>query len=579
MHHLFVSSTILYASGHLNLIDDSNSSSPQGHCSAMSYFNVSVVLNMHREAPYLRATLLSLNACAQEARAAGLRCELVAVFDRADELTKCVFNESIMSGFHACVAIDVDVGSLGLARNAGIGRARGEFIWTADADDLVSRNSIVHLYRTAKSIGDVKCAVFMNYLVGFGEKFLVGKYYDDSYLTVADFVWHHPYISRIFLRRSVFEKHAFLDLRVSSGFAYEDWDFLVRLRQDGFRMHIAPDTVFFYRQRKGSLLRQADSVSSQMIPQSSFLDPAWFIRELEREKSEIGDWTVFVEKRRATNLVNYAEELMSSPTLRDALIDANRLDPEVEPARIAASPSYSPVPWHDDHLGFRLAEAYRIIGPEKFTDLVILPSLNPGELQDYLLEILNQITECTPDVKILIICTESARRHEWMARLPHQAIMLDIYNAFPTLSNSDRDRLLVRLLLAASDTSSRLHMGASKSSLRLIDGYGTILFGSLRAYFYRVNSETSEWNGEQVENPLAIYILRRYGNRFEKILGLSAAAVALDVDRIGASRAQYCILGPRPSEYSAQHPVPAGDFSKNLIEIFGLGMKSSVKQD
>ena len=47
----------------------------------MRKIDVSVVLNMHREALYLRPTLLSLDACANEAKNAGINVELIAVFD------------------------------------------------------------------------------------------------------------------------------------------------------------------------------------------------------------------------------------------------------------------------------------------------------------------------------------------------------------------------------------------------------------------------------------------------------------------------------------------------------------------
>ena len=41
----------------------------------MKKIDVSVILNLHREAPYLRAVLTSLETCAQVANATGLQCE------------------------------------------------------------------------------------------------------------------------------------------------------------------------------------------------------------------------------------------------------------------------------------------------------------------------------------------------------------------------------------------------------------------------------------------------------------------------------------------------------------------------
>ena len=328
----------------------------------MKNVDVSVVLNMHREAPYLRATLVSLDACAIAAREAGLGCELVAVFDRADDATRQVFEATRLEGFMSTVVVEVDVGSLGPARNAGVDAASGEYIWTADGDDLVSRNAIIELHRTALSHPDTDCAVFINYLIAFGESFHVGQYFDSSYFTVADFAYQHPYVSRIFLRRSVFAHLRYSDLRVTSGFAYEDWEFNVQLRYLGFKFLIANNTIFFYRQRPGSLLRQANSTSARIIPPGKFFDPVWFANELMCEKKNIEDWSEFVNKRRQASNENCINKIINSPELLSYLLEACRLDPEIDLLEIERAATYTPVPWSQDHWGFQLADAYRLAG-------------------------------------------------------------------------------------------------------------------------------------------------------------------------------------------------------------------------
>lgn len=191
----------------------------------MSQVHVSVVLNMHREALYLRPTLYSLDACAAEAAKSGINVELVAVFDRADEATLAVFRSTQLDSFISVKTVEIDVGSLGLARNAGVDLAQGEFIWTADGDDLVSRNSIVQLVQTARESAGEQVAIFIEYLAAFGDQYHVARYVGSEWLTAADFAYTHPYVSRIFVRRAVFEKWRYLDLKVTTGFAYEDWDF------------------------------------------------------------------------------------------------------------------------------------------------------------------------------------------------------------------------------------------------------------------------------------------------------------------------------------------------------------------
>jgi glycosyltransferase involved in cell wall biosynthesis len=507
-----------------------------------SHIDVSVVLNLHREAPYLRATLLSLGACAVVAREAGLKCELIAVFDRPDAFTKHIFNETPLDGFIRSSTVEVDVGSLGLARNAGIAMACGEFIWTSDGDDLVSRNAIVELHNTATAHSGVACAVFMNYLVAFGEQYHVGKYYDSSYLTVADFAYQHPYVSRIFLRRQAFDNHHYRDLRVTSGYAYEDWDFDVRLRREGYQFLVAPDTVFFYRQRHGSLLQQANAASARIIPHSPFFDVKWFVEELDREQQLAADSQSFLAKRQGTILANYARELVSSPILRAELIEANKLDPEVELSRIKASHSYSAVPWHMDHWGFRLANALRIVGPGPFSDVVLLPWLNPGGGEKYILQILHQLAEAEPDSNFLVLCGESAQRHAWSDKLPRRSVLLDVYNAFPMLSDGDRDQLITRLLLSVTAPKARLHIKTSIFTHRLVDSYGSILLQHFAGVYYRFSNQRLVWQGVNIEAPYTVKFLRKHLPALSKVICDCDDIVQKDRMHIGMASERYHVI-------------------------------------
>ncbi len=508
----------------------------------INHIDVSVVLNLHREAPYLRATLLSLGACAVVAREAGLQCELIAVFDRPDAFTKQIFNETPIDGFIRSSAVEVDVGSLGLARNAGIAKACGEFIWTSDGDDLVSRNAIVELHNTATAHSGVACAVFMNYLVAFGEQYHVAKYYDSSYLTIADFAYQHPYVSRIFLRRRIFDDHQYRDLRVTSGYAYEDWDLNVRLRREGYQFLVAPDTFFFYRQRHGSLLKQANAASARIIPHSSFFDAKWFVEEFDREfrfKTHPDD---FMEKRQSAIHNNYALELVSSPILRAELIEANKLDPEVELSRIEASHSYSTVPWHMDHWGFQLANALRIVGPGPFSDVVLLPWLNPGGGEKYILQILHQLAEAEPDSNFLVLCGESAQRHAWSNKLPRRSVFLDVYNAFPMLSDGDRDQLITRLLLSVTVPKARLHIKTSIFTHRFVDSYGSILLQHFSGIYYRFSNQRLAWQGVNTEAPYTVKFLRKHLPALSKVICDCNNIVQKDRMHIGMTLERYHVI-------------------------------------
>lgn len=505
----------------------------------MSKIDVSVVLNMHQEALYLRPTLFSLDACALEAKANGIFVELIAVFDRADEATFEVFRTTPLNGFAAIKTAEVDVGSLGLARNAGIERAVGEFIWTADGDDLVSSNAIIELVGAARNHPHTNVVAFIEYLVAFGEQCHVARYVGSEWLTAADFAFHHPFVSRIFVRRSIFDSLQYLDLKVTTGYAYEDWDFNCRLLAAGFDFKIAPETIVFYRQRGNSLLRQANAMSAKMIPHSSLFEPDCYRAAMLAVREKISDWPAFIGERQHLFERNVVRELLVSERLVEYIVEAAALDPEIEPARIESAGSYCPIPWHPKHWGFQLESFYRLLGNQVFDDVVLLPWLKPGGAEKYILQILHQVYEINPQGRILVLSGEPASKHEWATKLPRGSVFVDVFNAFPTLSEVDRDAMVVRALLALSKKNARLHIKASMFTHRLMEGYGAVLSSQFRIVYYRFSDSAFFWHGSRLCNQWGISFLRRQLANMDMLVCDCNKTVESDLKYFGAVGGKY----------------------------------------
>lgn len=505
----------------------------------MTKVDVSVVLNMHREALFLAPTLYSLQHCAREAMEAGIVVELIAVFDRSDESTREVFRSCDLSIFHRVEEVEVDVGSLGLARNAGIERARGEFIWTSDADDLVSSNCIVGLLEAARQHPHPKVAIFVEYLCAFGEQYHNVRYVDSQHLAAADFAFQHPYVSRIFIHRAAFSLVKYGDLRVTSGFAYEDWHLNCELRALGYDMKVARETIFFYRQRPGSLLRQANAASARLIPHGRLFDMDTFLADMRECRERAGDWDQFMRNRRMIFDENNTETLMRSEKLQRFLWDAVRLEPEIEPNRVETAGSYSPMPWNPRHWGVQMESLYRMIGEGGFTDVVLLPWLNPGGAEKYILQVLAEIANHQSEARLLVITGEAALRHDWVGRLPNSSVFIDIYNAFPSLDSAERDAMLVRAMLAVSDDGARLHVKSSAFAHRLLDAYAPVLFAKYRPIYYRFSDGTYPWKGEVLRGPWGINVMRRHLNGFWKVLTDCRAIVEADRPFLGTLQSKY----------------------------------------
>jgi len=505
----------------------------------MSAIDVSVVLNMHREALLLAPTLRSLQACAKEAAESGIVVELVAVFDRADDETRQVFRSYDLSAFCNIQEVEVDVGSLGLARNAGIERARGEYVWTSDADDLMSSNCITALLETARQHPHPKVAVFVEYLCAFGEQYHNVRYVGSDRLTAADFAFQHPYVSRIFINRSVFDSLHYGDLRVTSGFAYEDWFFNCELRAMGYDMAVAPDTVFFYRQRPGSLLRQANAASVRLIPHSKLFEVDTFLADMRASRKRVGDWDGFMRRRRELFDRNNTESFMESEKLMGFLWDAIELEPEIEPHRVETAGSYSPIPWDSRHWGVQLENLFRLLGSRKFTDIVLVPWLKPGGAEKYILQVLGEISALDSAARILVIAGEAAHRHEWVSELPRHTVFIDIYNSFPSLTTLDRDAMLVRAMLAIGTEEARLHVKSSVFAHRMLDTYGPVLMKNFKTVYYRFSDGTYRWKGASLRGPWGINTMRRHISGCWKVINDCNAIADSDERFLGTLQGKY----------------------------------------
>ena len=455
---------------------------------------ISVVLNIHRESGFILRTIKSLNEAACFAKYEGIHSELVVVFDRSDELIRATVKNANFSGFEAVSYVEADHGSLGPARNTGIAAASGLYVWMADADDLVSYNCISVMHKMASDTP--KSVVFPEYLVAFGDAYWVAKYFDDSVVETADFVYGHPYISRIFLRRDVFVDLQFKDLRLSPGFAFEDWHLNCELRAREFKFLVAPKTVIFYRQRKGSLLKEANAVSARQIPDTSLFDPFRLTQLVSREKSHLLDDSSILDGKKNARLDHPKEKLLADIACMELIYAAIQIDPGIDLRKIINGGNWSNI-FPDQHWGHDYITACSIVGNDAFTDIVLLPWLNAGGGERFILDVLHSLAAETKNFRCLVIFGELASQHEWVDRLPAGSVFLDTVNLFPALDDNERDQLVLRLILATSVRTARLHLKSSSFALRWFSRFSACI-RSLSSIYYRFCDEVVLLNGAQV---------------------------------------------------------------------------------
>lgn len=431
--------------------------------------DLSIVLNAHDESGYLLRTLRSTEEAARFARSLGERIELVVVLDRPSTETAELVGRYLPSAFDRYRSIVVDHGSLGPSRSAGIAAATGEYVALCDADDLISFNAFGVALEVARR-GGPTTVVAPEYLFGFGQNHDVCRYSDSEIVTPFRFLWYHPYTSRILARRDLLQAVPFTDVRLGTGYAYEDWHLNCDLLASGARFAVAPDTILFHRRRPRSLSTTAGLISTGQIPPSRLFEPDVFLgvaaAAMDRYSEADAGWE---DVEAVTEDVSF----LRSPQCRELVHAANRLDPAITLACYATSHWQATRSWpvHRGVAYYRLCRALGTGAP--FTDIVLASGETSADDVRSVCDVLRRI----PRSRVLVLAqrTEDLQSwNAWHALLPDGSMLLATQALHGQLSDDDVDVLCLKLI-QSSATTARVHLGGSSFGRRFWQKYGGLL--------------------------------------------------------------------------------------------------------
>jgi glycosyltransferase involved in cell wall biosynthesis len=498
-------------------------------------FDVSLVVALHREGVYLQRSLISLREASQIARSQGITVEFVATLDRADEVTRRVLTEFGRDGFDGWTVIEVNHGSLGASRNSGVAVASGRYIGTCDGDDLVSDNWIAVSFAQAKAAGP-ETLIFPEYIYQFGEKHHGWRYHPLRTVTALSFIDTHPYISRVFAHRSVFDVVQYADIPPNSGYAYEDWHFNAECAAHGFDMLIADDTILFYRSRFGSLMMEAAHSTTRQIPPCSLFEPEIWLRITAESYANLEP---FGGTRPVTGPRADISDILPSGRHRGFIAAAHRIEPAIHPVAFQGANFGCNL----DDLGVGVGLAYyeicKVIVEQRYNDVFLLPFIAKGGADRYVADVMWALYRLYPTSRMLIVLGQTLSEGSLVDRVPPTATVIDLSD-WPALTLEQRQLLALKLIQATAPDA-RLHLRPSPFADGFYGAYSKIL-DSNQSILYRFSDSSYRNGNDWFTNDWQFRFVSEHVPRLHLIISDNSTIVERDQARLGVFPDKWKLL-------------------------------------
>lgn len=228
--------------------------------------SVSIVITFHGEGLLAHKSLLSLGRCAVAAQDEGERIEIIATLDRPDEQTDRVVRSYDLPGRPDQI-LALDVGDLGLSRNAAIQASGGRWVLICDGDDYLSADFIVRSLSAVRGFGE-RTILHPELVVHFGVEnslwWQVGD--DDPSFDPACLLACNPWNSCCLASRSTFLETPYRLARPGqSGFGFEDWHWNCETLALGHPHRIAKGTTHYVRKKADGSLNLNHAAHSALI--------------------------------------------------------------------------------------------------------------------------------------------------------------------------------------------------------------------------------------------------------------------------------------------------------------------------
>ncbi len=407
--------------------------------------DLSIIVTAHSEGVLAHKTMLSIFEATRELQTK--KYEFIIHIDKGDEATKGYFNR--YKNNPRFRIYENSFGDLGESRNFAISKAKGEFIITIDADDLISKN----LLHDALVYGrrDDTLLYHPNYLFSFGTRHELQVYKDycnkdySAFMLFSRNIWP----AMVFGKRQLFLDAPYR--RTENGYGNEDYNFNVETISKGVGHAIIPNTIEFYRRKENSLLTASDA-NGVIWYESDLFNFRDFIRNPYLKLAEEDKWT-YVKNRKAVKIIlrpilaiarralRYSGIYYScKPYIDDVFMEhikaANAIDSRILPSNV----SIRNICFHNPFVEFQPSIAYASIAKsldESRKNILIVSRLD-NEVSD----LVKHISKKERNDAILLITEDKNETRSTINGIK----IINVSSVISDLTLNDGDILLSRLI-------------------------------------------------------------------------------------------------------------------------------------
>ena len=317
------------------------------------------------------------------------------------------------------------------------------------------------------------------------------------------------YSARILARRTLFENLKFVDLPISSGYAYEDWHFNCNAVALGYRYFAVEGAAVFYRQRFDSRNHDADAISVRQIPPSQLFEPRVFLRLCSGEIRQLA-------RRRGQTIAPVARgaAVFEDPVYRDLITRANAIDPAVDLGHF----SWDSEGHYNNHADSTVGVAYyricEMVGDTQF-EAVFLPFGGmPNGGADLAATAIHELILANPGSRALVLLDESSALDQASLILPPSVLVLDL--AQYDILSEDRELVCLKLL-EASASAAVLHFTPSPFAHRFLARFGSLLRNNLKIC-YRLADQMTNTHGFQFVDPTQFEFISEHIDIIDRVV-------------------------------------------------------------